>query len=119
MSTPIPTEVVALEKEALLRVAFDDDVVIDFPTPFLRGFCPCARCQGHGGGPATYRAPATSAATRVENVTPVGAYAMCIVWGDGHDTGIYSFSLLRAMDTTGFDPASVAEGDEMPRLHDA
>lgn len=119
MSTPTPTEVVALEEEAILRVGFDDDVVIDFPTAFLRGFCPCARCQGHGGGPHTYRKPLTAAATRVENVTPVGTYAMCIVWGDGHDTGIYSFSLLRAMDVEGFDAAGTEEGDEMPRRKDA
>ena len=30
----------------------------------------------------------------VDDVTPVGNYAMCIAWGDGHDTGIYTFANL-------------------------
>jgi len=115
VSTPHPTEVRWLEDDAVLRVTFSDDVVREYPAAFLRGFCPCARCQGHGAGPATYCVPQGAAATRVEDVTPVGNYAMCIVWGDGHDTGIYSFSLLREMDPSGFDPASAREGDEMPR----
>lgn len=114
MSTPHPTEVRWLEDQGVLRITFSDDVVRDYPTAFLRGFCPCARCQGHGSGPRTYRMPRTAAATRIDDVTQVGNYAMCIVWGDGHDTGIYSFTLLREMDPDAFDPETAAEGDEMP-----
>ena len=29
-------------------------------------------------------------------LNPVGAYAVQIVWSDGHDTGIYSFESLRS-----------------------
>jgi DUF971 family protein len=28
-------------------------------------------------------------------ISPVGNYAIQIVWSDGHSTGIYSFDLLR------------------------
>jgi DUF971 family protein len=31
----------------------------------------------------------------VDDITQVGAYALCIAWADGHNTGIYSFELLR------------------------
>jgi DUF971 family protein len=27
-------------------------------------------------------------------VSPVGNYALALAWGDGHDTGIYSFEFL-------------------------
>jgi DUF971 family protein len=32
---------------------------------------------------------------QIRNLVPVGAYAVQIVWSDGHDTGIYSFETLR------------------------
>jgi DUF971 family protein len=114
MAIPHPTEVKYLESEHTLRVTFSDDVVIDYPTAFLRGFCPCAHCQGHSGGLPTWEAPATEAATRVENVTPVGNYAMCILWGDGHDTGIYSFRALREMDPEAFSPDEMTADTTMP-----
>jgi DUF971 family protein len=31
----------------------------------------------------------------IKALNPVGAYAVQIVWSDGHDTGIYSFESLR------------------------
>ena len=31
-------------------------------------------------------------------IQPVGRYAIQIDWSDGHSTGIYSFSRLRALD---------------------
>ena len=102
MSTPHPVSIEYVSATEVLRTTFSDDLVVEFPAAMLRGFCPCARCQGHGGGPPTWVEPASAAATRVENVTPVGNYALCIVWGDGHDSGIHSFDVLRRMDVDGF-----------------
>ncbi len=114
MATPHPTEVKFLEEEKRLVITFSDDYVADFTTAYLRGFCPCAHCQGHGSGPAKWVPIKTDAATRVENVTPVGNYGMCIVWADGHDTGIYSFKRLRAMPADpDFDADSMSEGDPL------
>jgi DUF971 family protein len=31
----------------------------------------------------------------IARLVPVGAYAVQIVWSDGHDTGIYAFESLR------------------------
>ena len=114
MTIPHPTEVNYVEGEQLLRITFSDDVVREFPTAFLRGFCPCARCQGHGGGPATWTPWTHESAIRVDNVTPVGNYAMCIVWGDGHDTGIYSFELLRRMQPDEFSVDDATPETEVP-----
>ena len=51
---------------------------------------------------------------RVENATPVGNYAMCIVWGDGHDSGIFSFESLRKMDPDGFDQDAMTPETPLP-----
>lgn len=117
MATPHPTEVFFAEEDLILRVTFNDDVVREYPTPFLRGFCPCARCQGHGGGLPTWTPYSGAAAVQIANVTPVGSYAMCIVWGDGHDTGLYSFEMPRRMDPSGFDVDQMTTENELT-LHD-
>ena len=114
MSVPSPTEVNFVEAEQILRITFDDDVVREYPTAFLCGFCPCARCQGHGGGPPTWTPWSNENAIAVQNVTPVGNYAMCVVWGDGHDTGIYSFEMLRRMLPDGFDRDAMTTETEVP-----
>ncbi len=97
-----PTKVHYIDDEKVLRITFDDDEdkTYDFPTVYLRGYCPCALCQGHGGGPPEWVAVTSKAQATVEDVTPVGAYAMCIVWADGHDTGIYTFESLAKMGKT-------------------
>jgi DUF971 family protein len=33
--------------------------------------------------------------TTLKEVFPVGRYGLTPEWGDGHDTGIYTFKLLR------------------------
>ena len=91
---PTPTEVRYVSAEDALHVQFDDGAAYEYPTVYLRGYCPCARCQGHGGGGPSWVQPTSREQVTIENVTPVGNYALCIVWGDGHDTGIYTFASL-------------------------
>jgi DUF971 family protein len=55
----------------------------------LRGFCPCAGCQGHSGEVRFH--PGNEELREIE---PVGRYALALKWGDAHATGIYSFELL-------------------------
>jgi DUF971 family protein len=80
-------------EEKLLRVLWDDDQLNDFPFAYLRGWCPCAVCQGHGG---------ERRFIHVENpelvsIGMVGNYALNLRWDDGHDTGIYTFEYLRSL----------------------
>jgi DUF971 family protein len=64
-----------------------------YPHDVLRGYCPCAGCQGHSG--AIRFIPGGD--TVVREITTVGDYALALKWGDGHDTGIYSFRYLRSL----------------------
>jgi DUF971 family protein len=64
-----------------------------YPNDILRGWCPCAECQGHGG--TIDFVPGRNSDLR--ELEPVGNYALKLTWGDGHDTGLYTFDYLRSL----------------------
>ena len=66
-----------------------------YPHESLRGYCPCAGCQGHSGTIAFV--PTSGDAQQLEDIEPVGGYALALKWFDGHASGIYSFSYLRSL----------------------
>jgi DUF971 family protein len=65
------------------------------PHEILRGYCPCAGCQGHSG--TIKFLPPSQNQLEIDALEPVGNYALKIVWFDGHDNGLYSFKYLRAL----------------------
>jgi len=95
MTTPHPTEIRFNEDARLLEITFSDDREYEYPTPILRGYCPCAHCQGHGSLPHTFNPIDHESEIVVSDISQVGAYAICIAWADGHNTGVYSFEMLR------------------------
>lgn len=92
---PHPTEIRFNRDERRLKMTFSDDVDYAYRTEYLRGYCPCAHCQGHGSMPHAWNPLRHEREIIVDDITQVGAYALCIAWADGHNTGIYSFELLR------------------------
>lgn len=114
---PHPVEIEYASEQGVLKILFSDDLRVVHPVSFLRGFCPCARCQGHGGGPPRWNPLRTPAASVIDDVTPVGTYAVCIVWGDGHDTGIHSYENLRTQRAPeGFEPEAIADGTTLDEV---
>jgi len=67
-----------------------------YPHEILRGYCPCAGCQGHSGE-VRFIEGDTPDRTEIREIGTVGGYALHITWGDGHDTGIYTFRYLREL----------------------
>ena len=65
----------------------------DYAMAGLRGWCPCAECQGHSGRRDFVRVEGAELA----GVEGVGRYAVRFMWTDGHGTGIYSYSYLREL----------------------
>lgn len=94
MSGPTP---VKLEKvdEKTLRIEWSDGLRSDYPVRLLRQLCPCAGCVDEVTGERTLDPDAVPADVKPLQIQPVGKYALGIRWSDGHDTGIYSFDLLR------------------------
>jgi DUF971 family protein len=65
----------------------------EYDEVYLRGYCPCALCQGHG---AQHRFIDSPNATLSE-IRGVGNYAVEMLWHDGHSTGIYTFDYLLSL----------------------
>ena len=68
----------------------------------LREACPCANCSGESDVFGNvYKGPDKTLpanAFQLVNVVKVGHYAIQISWGDGHNTGIFSYDKLRNME---------------------
>ena len=87
------TDVTRRPAERTLRLTWEDGHQADFPFEYLRGWCPCAMCQGHSSMKMAFHPPA--GAVEPTAIVPVGNYAIAITWSDGHSTGIYRFEFLR------------------------
>jgi DUF971 family protein len=66
-----------------------------YPHAVLRGFCPCAGCQGHTG--EIRRIETRNDQLELDDLQPVGGYALSLTWFDGHNSGIYSYKYLRSL----------------------
>jgi len=66
-----------------------------YPHDVLRGYCPCAGCQGHTGEIRFLET--TDAQRELDDIQRVGGYALSLTWFDGHASGIYSFRFLRSL----------------------
>ena len=72
-------------------------VQADTPLLFLRARCPCAGCVDEWSGKRLLNVTTLRADIRPETLTEVGRYAVQVGWSDGHQTGIYSWELLRRL----------------------
>lgn len=94
-SRPYLVEARRLPEAGVLRLTWSDGHRGDYDYRTLRGWCPCAMCQGHGTGPVRHRPYRGD--VRADHIEPVGNYALSIRWSDGHGTGIYRFDFLREL----------------------
>jgi DUF971 family protein len=77
----------------VFEVQWSDGTQSVLPHEILRGYCPCATCQGHSGQ-ITYQ---PGGSLDLVEIHRVGNYALGLRWADGHDSGIYSFDYLHAL----------------------
>ena len=95
MPTFHPQEIRRLPEAGRLRILWSDGHQAEYDYAYLRGYCPCAGCQGHGTLEVRFRPPAGPVTPLA--IEPVGNYAVSFQWSDGHATGIYRFDLLRTI----------------------
>lgn len=81
------------QRRKLLDVLFSDGTTAQFSAEFLRVLSPSAEVRGHG----TPRLVANKRDVAIVQMLPVGQYAVKLVFDDGHDSGIYSWSYLRQL----------------------
>jgi DUF971 family protein len=76
-------------------VVWADGHTSTIPIERLRGYCPCAVCQGHGASKITF---ITNSCRTIFDADLVGRYAVHFKFGDAHDTGIFRWDTLRKLD---------------------
>jgi DUF971 family protein len=95
-----------LDRRTGLKIRWADGRESVFPLDYLRKQCPCATCRTEReqtkaaatGRSLTILPKGVERATEVKDASLVGNYALQIVWGDGHSTGIYDFRYLRSIE---------------------
>ena len=92
---PQPTHIKLRTRSRVLDVSFDDGAHFELPFEYLRVFSPSAEVTGHGGGEGVLQTGKESVA--IERIEPVGNYALRLHFDDGHNTGLYSWTLLREL----------------------
>lgn len=99
------------EKGIGLEITWSNQQIQIIENDLLRKNCPCATCL-EARGNSSHHKPLTPTkkssflkvvdatfeeSTDLKEIWLVGNYALGIRWGDKHDTGIYSFSLLATL----------------------
>jgi DUF971 family protein len=95
---PAPSAIRVLREQQALELDWPDGHRSRYAAVALRWICPCAYCRGEAGLPGWLDSSPTltEQQTTLTGGELVGSYAICIFWGDGHRTGYYTWSLLRA-----------------------
>ena len=91
-NTVRPTDIKLHQKSRMLDVTFDDNSTFSFPCEYLRAYSPSAEVRGHGPGQEVLQIGKENVS--ITNIEPVGNYAVCLFFDDGHNTGIYSWDYL-------------------------
>ena len=86
-----PTLIQKKDNGKYLSIHFDDNSKFDILSELLRVESPSADVQGHGGPKIIVR---NKGNVLIEQIEPVGNYAIRIIFSDNHASGIYSWGLL-------------------------
>jgi DUF971 family protein len=89
-----PLDVSIDNERSVVDLSWGDGHKSSIPVRRLRGYCPCAECQGHGGEIRWIE----NQVTGIFAAEPVGRYAILFSFSDGHATGIYRWETLRKLD---------------------
>ena len=84
-----------------LAIKWDDGSETFLPLERMRRHCPCASCKGEidvmGNLYKAADKPLSPTAFQLRRLNTVGGYAINPVWGDSHNTGIYSYDYLKRL----------------------
>lgn len=94
-----PVALTLRRAERVLVISFDDGREFNLPAMLLRVESPSAEVQGHG--PGQRQRVTGKERVGIIAVEPVGNYAVRLVFDDGHDTGIYTWTYLYQLGQSG------------------
>ena len=84
-----------------LAIKWEDGTESFISLDTLRRACPCAGCKGEmdimGNLYKNPDRPLSPQSFQLKRLDRVGTYAVKPVWADGHESGLFSFDLLRRL----------------------
>ena len=89
---PTPQSITVHHKSKVLEVGFSDGASFRIPFELMRIYSPSAEVQGHGPGEEVLQTGKREVG--LLELEPVGNYAVKPVFTDGHESGIFSWTLL-------------------------
>ena len=92
-----PMEIRLDRENNRMHVTWNDDHEGMHTFEILRWNCPCAGCRGEMGQPGRldFIKRLSPQETKLEALEAIGLYAIKPTWGDGHETGLYTYEHLR------------------------
>lgn len=77
-----------------VQIKWSDGRTCTYPYKYLRTQCACASCVEEMTGRQLLKVSSVPDDIIAADYIPVGRYALQFLWTDGHQTGIYPFSML-------------------------
>jgi len=93
-----PLEIKLHQASKLLEIKFSNLTECMLSCEFLRVYSPSAEVKGHGPGQEILQTHKEN--VTIENIEPIGQYAIKLTFSDGHDTGIYTWDYLYELAAT-------------------
>jgi len=93
-----PLEIKLHQSSNLLEIKFNNLTECMLSSEFLRVHSPSAEVRGHGPWQETLQVQKEN--VTIENIEPIGQYAIKLIFSDGHNTGIYTWDYLYELAAT-------------------
>lgn len=90
-SSLVPSKIKLHKQSQQLELHFGDEQFL-LPAELLRVYSPSAEVKGHGPGQEVLQFGKKDVA--INGVERAGNYALKLIFSDGHDTGIFTWSYL-------------------------
>lgn len=91
-NSPQPITIKLHKQSRVLEIEFEDGNTFELPCEYLRVYSPSADVKGHGPGQEVLQVGKEN--VNIDNIEPVGNYALKLNFDDGHNTGLYSWEYL-------------------------
>ncbi len=92
-NTTAPSEIRLRRQSRVLELTYPDSTRHSLSFEYLRTHSPSAEVQGHGPGQDVLQIAKEN--VTITRIDPVGRYAVRLIFSDGHDTGLFTWKVLR------------------------
>ncbi len=89
-----PTNIRALQSDQILELTWPEGKIERLAYHTIRSECPCAVCKDEWTGARILDPGSVREDLKLEEMEPVGSYAVRFAWNDGHSSGLFTWENL-------------------------